>query len=70
MMIKNVEHGTNNQAVVLETDSNLFVDNVIYWLVKEYSHIDKKMERSGFSFKFVGSLSVRCDKENEPYWVT
>lgn len=24
------------------------------------------MEDSGFKFKFVGSLSIRCDKVNQP----
>ena len=51
---------------MLETDSNLFVDNIIQSLLKEYSQIDKQMEGSRFSFTFVGSLSIRSDKVNEP----
>lgn len=30
--------------------------------MNEYNDINKQMEVSGFSFKFVGSLSIRRDK--------
>ena len=32
--------------------------------MKEYNDINKQTEKSGFSFKFAGSLSIRCDKVN------
>ena len=32
--------------------------------MNEYNDINKQMEVSGFSFKFVGSLSIRHDKVN------
>ena len=53
-------------TIMLETDYNAFVDDVIKSFMKRYNDIDKQMEGSGFSFKFVGSLSFRCVKVNEP----
>ena len=32
--------------------------------IKEYNGMDKQVEGSRFSFEFVGSLTIRCDKEN------
>ena len=32
--------------------------------MNEYNDINKQMEVNGFSFKFVGSLSIRRDKVN------
>ena len=35
--------------------------------MKEYNDINKQMERGGFSFKFIGSLSIRYDKQKQPF---
>ena len=34
--------------------------------MKEYNDINKQMERGGFSFKFIGSVSIRYDKQKQP----
>ena len=51
---------------MLETDSNVFVDDIIKSFMRKYGGIEKLMERNGFNFKFVAILSIRCDKVNEP----
>ena len=47
---------------MLETDCNVFVDDIIKSFMKEY----KQIAGSGFSFKFVSSLNIKQDKVNEP----
>lgn len=47
---------------MLETDSDVSVDDVIISFGKEYNDIDRQLE--GSDFIFVGSLSIRCDKVN------
>ena len=54
------------KTIKLETGYNVFADNVIKLFIKEYNDIAKQMEGSGFSFKFVESLSIRWDNVNEP----
>ena len=56
----------NDKDFLLETDPNVFLDDIIKLFMKEYKYIDKQMEGSRFSFKFAGSLSVTCHKVNEP----
>ena len=51
---------------MLETDSNMFVDGIIKSFIKKYNNIDKQMEGCRFSFEFARSLSISCDKVNEP----
>ena len=51
--------------IINSVSSDLFVDDIIKPFKKEYNAIHKQMEGSGFSFEFVGSLSIRCDKVNE-----
>ena len=55
--------GSMKKAIILETDSDVFVAGAIKSFVKEYNGIFKQMEGSGFDF--VGKLSIRCDKVNE-----
>ena len=50
---------------MLETDFDVFVGYIIKSFMREYNGIDKQMKRSGFSFKFASSLSIRCDKVNK-----
>ena len=56
----------NEQTIMLETDSHVFVDDIIKSFIKRYNGIDKQMDGSGFSFKFVDSSNIRCDKVNAP----
>ena len=59
-------HSINDQTIMLETDSNVFVDDIIKSYVTKYNNIDKQIEGTRFSFEFVRGLSARCDKANEP----
>ena len=43
----------------------LFYD-IIKSFMKEYNDKDTYMEEGAFSFEFVGSISIRCDKVNVP----
>ena len=49
---------------MLETDSAVFVEDIIKRTMNEYPDLDKQMEGSGFSFKFVSSLCISCHKVN------
>ena len=51
---------------MLGKDSHAFVDDIIKSFMKEYNNIAKQMEERWFSFKRVGTLNIRRDKENEP----
>ena len=51
---------------MLEISFNVFVDDIIKSFIKEGNEIDKQMDGSRFNVKFVGSLSIRCDRVNEP----
>ena len=51
---------------MLGKDSHAFVDDIIKSFMKEYNNIAKQMEEGWFSFKRVGTLNIRRDKENEP----
>ena len=56
----------NKQTIMLETCSDVFVDDNIKSFMKKYRGIDKLMEGNGFSFNFFDSLSIRCYKLNQP----
>ena len=51
---------------MLETEFDVFIHEIINSFMKEYNDKDKHMEEDGFSFEFVGSISIRCDKVNVP----
>ena len=55
------------KRIMLQTDSDLFLLNhlIIKLFMKEHIGKDKQMERSMFRFKFVTSLTIRCDKVSE-----
>lgn len=55
------------KRIMLQTDSDLFLLNhlIIKLFMKEHIDKDKQMERSMFRFKFVTSLTIRCDKVSE-----
>ena len=54
----------HDETILLETDSNLFPDDIIKLIMKKYNDIEEKIEGSRFSFTFSGSLGVRCDNVN------
>lgn len=49
-------HSINEKKIMLETNSDVFFDDVIKLFMREYNDMDKQMEGSGFSFTFVASL--------------
>ena len=54
------------EIIMLETDSNVFVNDIIEsFLKRKYVDLDKQMEGSRFSCKFVSNLSIKCEKENK-----
>lgn len=51
--------------ILLNTNSSVSVDDFIKSIENMYEDIGKQMDRSVFSFKYVGSLSIRLDKVSE-----
>ena len=51
---------------MLEIEFDVFVYDIIKLFMKEYNDKDTYMEEGAFSFEFVGSISIRCDKVNVP----
>lgn len=53
-----------------QVETEIFIRNIneqtIKSFIKRYNGIDKQMDGSGFSFKFVDSSNIRCDKVNAP----
>ena len=54
----------SRKLIIWEIDSNVFTGDITKSIVNKYKGIEKQMEGSRFSFKFVNSLSNRCDKVN------
>ena len=52
------------ETIMVETKSNVFIDDIINSVINKFNDIDMQMERTGFSIKFMSGLSVRCDKVN------
>lgn len=52
------------ETIMVETKSNVFIDDIINSVISKFNDIDMQMERTEFSIKFMSSLSVRCDKVN------
>ena len=51
---------------MLETDFNIVADDIIRSIMSKKNDIDEQGEESRFIFEFVGSLSIRSDKVDEP----
>ena len=51
---------------MLETDFKIVADDIIRSIMSKKNDIDEKGEESRFIFEFVGSLSIRRDKVDEP----
>ena len=51
---------------MLETDFNIFADDIIRSIMSKNNDIHEQVEESRFIFEFVGSLSIRRDKVDEP----
>lgn len=51
---------------MLETDFNIVADDIIRSIMSKKNDIDEQGEESRFIFEFVGSLSIRRDKVDEP----
>ena len=49
-----------------ETDYDVFIDDVIKSFMNKYNDIEKSMEWHKFTFKFEGSLCIKCEKVNRP----
>ena len=52
------------ETIMVETKSNVFIDDIINSVISKFNDIDMQMERTEFSIKFMSSLSVRRDKVN------
>lgn len=50
---------------MLETDFNIFADDIIRSIMSKNNDIHEQVEESRFIFEFVGSLSIRRDKVDE-----
>ena len=57
---------SNYGIITLESDSNVFFDDIIKSTKTKYVDLDKQVEGSVFRFNFVSKLNIRCDKVNEP----
>lgn len=51
-------------TITLEINPIALADDNIRWIGKKCVDLDKRLEGSWFSFNFVSSLSIRCDKAN------
>lgn len=51
---------------MLETDFDIVADDIIRSIMSKKNDIDEQGEESRFIFEFVGSLSIRSDKVDEP----
>ena len=51
---------------MLETDFKIVADDIIRSIMSKKNDIDEQGEESRFIFEFVGSLSIRRDKVDEP----
>lgn len=51
---------------ILETDFKIVADDIIRSIMSKKNDIDEQGEESRFIFEFVGSLSIRRDKVDEP----
>ena len=51
---------------MLETDFKIVADDIIRSIMSKKNDIDVQGEESRFIFEFVGSLSIRRDKVDEP----
>ena len=51
---------------MLETDFNIVADDIIRSIMSKKNDIDEQGEESRFIFEFIGSLSIRRDKVDEP----
>ena len=49
-------HNINEKTIMLEINSNVCVDDSIISFMKEHNDIDKQMEGTKFSVKYVGSM--------------
>lgn len=51
---------------MLETNFNIFADDITRPIMGKNNDIDEQAEESRFIFEFIGSLSIRRDKVDEP----
>ena len=51
---------------MLETDYDVFIDDVIKSFMNKYSKISKQMKWRKSRFKFESRLCIKCEKVNEP----
>ena len=59
MFIKSI-HG----IIILETDIDLFVNDIFKSIKDKYKDLDNEMKGSEFSYKLVSKLNIRCEKVN------